>query len=108
MRIWILGSVPLTNGLTDPAPDPALFVSDLQEAQKKIFLYVSMLVPLILYTAFLPRMELAIVTQKGTVPGTGSWTYTCFCRTVKSITAHSMTELGYTGNVEVVDDSKIF
>jgi hypothetical protein len=34
IRIRILGSVPLTN----PYPDPALFISDLQDANNKIML----------------------------------------------------------------------
>ncbi len=32
VRIWIRGSVPLTN---DPYPDPAIFVSDIQDGKKK-------------------------------------------------------------------------
>jgi hypothetical protein len=37
IRILIIESVPLTNGF---GPDPALFVSDLQDANKKYFFFL--------------------------------------------------------------------
>ncbi len=37
VRIWILGSVPLT---ADPDPAPALFVSDRQDANEKLFFFL--------------------------------------------------------------------
>jgi hypothetical protein len=38
VRIRIRGSVPLTHGIRIPAPDPAIFVLDLQDANKKLYL----------------------------------------------------------------------
>jgi hypothetical protein len=37
VRIRICGSYPLTDPDPDPALDPVLFVSDLQDANKKLF-----------------------------------------------------------------------
>jgi hypothetical protein len=49
VRIRIRGSAPLTNGYSNPdptpdsdpdlAPDPAIFVGDLQDGNKQIFAY---------------------------------------------------------------------
>jgi hypothetical protein len=35
IRIWIRGYTDLKNRIADPDPDPALFFSDFQEANKK-------------------------------------------------------------------------
>ncbi len=37
VQIWIRGSLPLTSD-SDPDPEPAIFVLDLQDANKKLFL----------------------------------------------------------------------